>query len=268
MQVGEVASFAELVAELALSYADERAPVPQTPLVEQIVAGALAVLPGAVAAAVETPGPDGRLCAPVMVGDDVARRLREIQNRSGEGPALNALHDHKQVAAMDLASDQRWPAFAVEARDAGVAAIVCTPMEVNGRRVGVLTLLGAQPSFGDPEEDIESLARIFAAHAAVALTGARQVNDMTIALSSREVIGQAKGILMERFKVAPEVAFTVLVRASSITNTKLRTVCERLCETGFLPGGPHSRSAPPRRSTPSLPAERRGPTRCEQLPAG
>jgi AmiR/NasT family two-component response regulator len=243
-EAGQVSSFAELVAELALSYADERTPEPRATLVEQIVTGATGILPGVVAAAVETLDAAGRLTAPVLVGDDVARRLMNAQNAAGEGPCLDALHDHKQVAVLDLSADDRWPTFAAEARAAGVMAVICTPMEVNGRGVGVLTLLSNAVDFGDEHEDVESLARVFAAHAGLALTGARQLRDMNTAMSSRDIIGQAKGILMERFRVTPDVAFTVLVRASSVTNTKLRAVCEQLCETGTLPAGALDRRAP------------------------
>lgn len=232
-----MSSFAELVAELALSYADQRGPEPRASLVEQIVEGAMTILPGVVAAAVETQEKDGRLTAPVRVGDEVVRRLMEAQNEVGEGPCLDALRANQQVWIPDLAVDGRWPQFSTEALVAGVQAIICTPMEVSGRSVGVLTLLSQERAFGDPDEDTAALARVFAAHAALALTGARQLSDMVTAMSSRDVIGQAKGILMERFKITPDVAFTVLVRASSVTNTRLRAVCEQLCDTGRLPSG-------------------------------
>ena len=243
-EAGHVSSFAELVAELALSYADQRTPEPRASLVEQIVEGAMTILPGVIAAAVETQEKDGRLTAPVRVGDEVVRRLMENQNDHGEGPCLDALRDNTQVSVPDLWSTERWPAFSTEARAAGVRAVICTPMEVSGRRVGVLTLLSQDVDFGAPGEDTDALARVFAAHAGLALTGARQLRDMVTAMSSRDVIGQAKGILMERFKIAPDVAFTVLVRASSVTNTRLRTVCEQLCDTGELPSGVADRRSP------------------------
>ncbi|MEO5832631.1 MAG: GAF and ANTAR domain-containing protein [Nakamurella sp.] len=232
--VGKSSSFAELVAELALSYADECGPDPRLPLVEQIVAGAVALLPGVAAAAVETSDRDGGLTAAVMLGDDVVRRLRDAQNRHREGPLLDALHDSKQVSVMDLSIDHRWPLFAAEAREAGVMAMICTSMEVSGRSLGVLTLLSSDVGFGDHAKDTEALARVVAAHAGLALAGARRVGDLSTALSSRDVIGQAKGILMERLGITPDAAFAVLVHASNRTNTKLRTLCETFCTTGVL----------------------------------
>lgn len=75
---------------------------PAAALVEQIIGGAVALLPGVAAAAVETSDRDGGLTAAVMLGDDLVRRLRDAQNRHWEGPLLYALQDSKQVSVMDL----------------------------------------------------------------------------------------------------------------------------------------------------------------------
>ena len=112
--------------------------------------------------------------------------------------------------------------------------MVCTPITVKRVRVGVLTLLGDAIDFDDADEDTAMLARVFAAHAGIALTGEQRTADATAALSTRDVIGQAKGIVMERFGVTADAAFAMLVKASSDTNTKLRTVCDQLCLTGAL----------------------------------
>lgn len=230
----EPAGFAELVADLALAYADLRDPK-RLSLVEQIVTGAIAVIPGVVAAAVETLDRQGRLAAPVLVGHDVARAVMDAQNDLADGPGLQALRDQKQIVVDDLAADGRWPAVAAAAASAGVKSVLCTPMEVNGRSLGVLVLLGGDISFGDPAEDSAVLARVFAAHAALALSGSATSGQMATALESRDLIGQAKGILMERFHLAPDAAFALLVQTSSHTNTRLRAVCEQLCDTGELP---------------------------------
>lgn len=242
MAGSETGVFAELVADLALAYADQRDP-DRLPLVEQIVAGAVAVIPGVVTAAVETLDRDGQLTAPVMVGDDKARSVMDTQNRSGAGPCLEALQENKQVQVLDLTADERWPEVSSAAVAAGFRSVLCTPMEVGGRSVGVLVLLGSDTDFGDVSEDSAMLARVFAAHAALALSGAATSTQMAAALSSRDLIGQAKGILMERFKLTPDAAFALLVQTSSRTNTRLRAVCEKLCDTGVL--------------TPSRPAVRK-----------
>lgn len=233
MAGSETGVFAELVADLALAYADQRNP-DRLPLVEQIVAGAVAVIPGVVTAAVETLDRDGNLTAPVMVGDEAARSVMSAQNSAGAGPCLEALQENKQVQVHDLESDDRWPEVSSAAVAAGFRSVLCTPMEVNGRNMGVLVLLGSDTDFGDVSEDSSMLARVFAAHAALALSGAATSTQMAAALSSRDLIGQAKGILMERFKLTPDAAFALLVQTSSRTNTRLRAVCEKLCDTGVL----------------------------------
>ena len=75
----------------------------------------------------------------------------------------------------------------------------------------------------------------FAAHATIALSGAEWRRNMTAALTSRDVVGQAKGILMERYRLTPEAAFALLVKASQHTHTKLRVISDELCRTGTLP---------------------------------
>ena len=233
MAGSESGVFAELVADLALAYADVRSP-DRLPLVEQIVAGAVSVIPGVVTAAVETLDRDGRLTAPVMVGDEAARSVMAAQNSRGSGPCLEALSEQKQVQVYDLEADDRWPEVSSAALAAGFRSVLCTPMEVNGRGIGVLVLLGSDTDFGDVSEDSSVLARVFAAHAALALSGAATSTQMAAALSSRDLIGQAKGILMERFALNPDAAFALLVQTSSRTNTRLRAVCEKLCDTGVL----------------------------------
>ena len=240
-EYAELTGFAELVAETALSYLDENRNEPARPLLEQIVAGAVLVIHGTAAAAVETLDPEGRLHAPIAEGDAVARSVMDAQNDTGQGPCLDALRDNKQVVADDLETDERWPLFSARAKQLGIRSIICTPMEAAGRRLGVLSLMSRTAEFIE-DEDTPAMAGVFAVHAAVAMTGARQVQEMNGALSSRDVIGQAKGILMERFKINPDAAFAMLVFTSSVTNLKLRVVCEKLCLTGvLLPDPPRAR---------------------------
>lgn len=234
-------SFAELVAQTALSYLEQRHEGPVRTLVEQIVAGAVAVIPGTVAAAVENLDDQGKLRAPVIEGDDVARAVMDAQNATGQGPCLDALKDRKPVLVDDLHVDARWPEFARLAKDMDVRSMVCVPMEAGGRAAGVLSLISRGPHFlGD--EDTEVMASVFATHAAIAMTGAGRVDDVLSALDRRDVIGQAKGILMERFKMTPELAFATLIRTSQLTNSKLFDVCAELCRTGVLQPDPPRRS--------------------------
>lgn len=77
---------------------------------------------------------------------------------------------------------------------------------------------------------------MFAAHAAVAMSNEQERQSLRTAVSSREVIGQAQGILMERFRITADLAFRLLVMASQDTNRKLRDIADELTATGQLPG--------------------------------
>ncbi|MEV1117968.1 ANTAR domain-containing protein [Actinosynnema sp. NPDC049800] len=79
---------------------------------------------------------------------------------------------------------------------------------------------------------------LFASHAAVALAGVLKQEHMSQAVQGRDLIGQAKGILMERHKLTADQAFTVLVRTSQRTNIKLRDLATHLVHTGELPTAP------------------------------
>ena len=78
----------------------------------------------------------------------------------------------------------------------------------------------------------EELATVFAAHAAIALAGAQEEAHMRVALDNRDVIGQAKGILMERHKLTPDQAFVLLARASQENNVKIRDLAVLIATTG------------------------------------
>jgi hypothetical protein len=100
------------------------------------------------------------------------------------------------------------------------------------RRPGALNLLARRP--GAFTDDSERIGLLFASHAAIALADARDLNHVTIALDTRDVIGLAKGMLMERYKITGEMAFALLAKASQDTNRKLHDVAEHLAMSGTL----------------------------------
>ena len=105
---------------------------------------------------------------------------------------------------------------------------------VEGDNLGALNLYARQPhAFGEESEDVGLL---LAAHAAVAVAGARAEEHLRRAVDSRDLIGQAKGILMERYKITADQAFQVLARVSQQTNRRLADVADELTQTGSVPG--------------------------------
>jgi hypothetical protein len=123
----------------------------------------------------------------------------------------------------------------------GIHSMLAFQLYVVEDNLGALNLYSADTdAFNDESEHVGLL---FAAHAAVATAGARKVRDLVRAVSTRDLIGQAKGILMERHKLTDDQAFGLLVRASQHTNVKLVEIARRLTETGELPPS-HRRSGP------------------------
>ena len=98
--------------------------------------------------------------------------------------------------------------------------------------LGALNLYSRQPDSFD--DDSEHVGLLFASHAAIAFAGAEKVRHLTIAVSRRDRVGQAKGNLMERFKISADQAFALLVRVSLDNNLKLYDLVEDLTRTGHL----------------------------------
>lgn len=130
----------------------------------------------------------------------------------------------------DMRTEQRWPVFAKRAADLGVGSMLSIQLYVTGDNLGALNLYSEfAEAFNDESEHVGLL---LAAHAAIAMAGAQQQEQLVQAIATRDLIGQAKGILMERHKITAEQAFTLLIRTSQLTNTKLRDIAEKLTTTG------------------------------------
>lgn len=171
--------------------------------------------------------------------DDVPPLVDAIQYEVDEGPCLSAIRDHEVFRTGDLSREIRWPAFAVRAeRETGVASMLCFRLFVAGDTLGALNLYSK--AAGAFDDDDQAAGLVFAAHAAIALSSALHTEQMEEALRSRDVIGQAKGMLMAREGVDAEAAFAMLKRASQRLNVKLREVAAQIVASGSTPG-----SAPP-----------------------
>ncbi|TFV55197.1 ANTAR domain-containing protein [Geodermatophilus sp. DF01-2] len=165
---------------------------------------------------------------------DLPARMDELQNRVQEGPCLDAVWEEETVRIEDMRAERRWPRFAAEAVELGVMSSLSFRLFVDGDNLGALNVYAREPqAFGKESEEV---GLVLAAHAAVALAGARHESDLRQAVSSRDVIGQAKGILMERHRLTADQAFQVLARVSQQTNRKLVDIAEELTRTGAMPG--------------------------------
>jgi len=160
---------------------------------------------------------------------DLVQPLDDLQYSLGEGPCVETLRAADVVVAPHLRHDQRWPRYVPEAVDMGLKSQLAVRLYLDGEgTLGGINLYSTTSDEVDPEA--ESQADLFAAHAAIALGNARKRASLTEALQSRKVIGQAIGILMERYEMSEDRAFAFLVRASSHSNIKLRDVAQELVE--------------------------------------
>jgi GAF domain-containing protein len=156
------------------------------------------------------------------------RSVDALQERLGEGPCLDAVRDEDVVRVDDVATDGRWPVFAREAARLGVGSMLCFQLFVEGDHLGALNLYAG--STGAFDEESQDIGLLFAGHAAVALAGAEHEANLRRGMDHRDVIGQAKGILMARQGLTEELAFDLLRRASQRLNMKLRDVAQAISE--------------------------------------
>jgi MerR family transcriptional regulator, light-induced transcriptional regulator len=157
-------------------------------------------------------------------------RVEEIERELGEGPYLDAIERREVIQSRDLSTDERWPDFGpAVVEHTSIRSVLAIPLIIRQQLIGVLGLFAdAIDAFDDHDR---SVAVSFATHAAVALHAAIQQRTLTEAISTRDVIGQAKGILMEREGIADDRAFELLRTVSSRTNTKLRDVAAYIVRT-------------------------------------
>ncbi|WP_189330975.1 ANTAR domain-containing protein [Actinoplanes ianthinogenes] len=179
-----------------------------------------------------------------VTSDADAAELDDIQFATGIGPAPEAMHGEHPVYVPDLRAAGRWPILAATAAEMGMASALCFGLSVQRpatwSALGTFTLYSAAPdAFGDEDCDFGSL---LAAYLAVAVATAQRRDEVDRreaalhrGLSTRDIIGQAKGILMERERLSAGEAFDQLRRVSQRLNRKLADVAQQLAETGEIP---------------------------------
>jgi transcriptional regulator with GAF, ATPase, and Fis domain len=196
-----------------------------------IVRAAIELIPGAEHASVSVVVKRRRVESRAASGD-LPRRVDEVQDQVQQGPCLDAAYEHRTVRVPDLSCEQRWPDFASRAWELGAGSMLSFQLYVEDDTLGALNLYaGTAHAF---DEESEHVGLLFASHAAVAYAGVRRIGDLRQRETSREVISQAQGILMERHKLTADRAFALLVRVSQDTNRKLRDVAATLVGTGEL----------------------------------
>ncbi len=169
----------------------------------------------------------------VAATDPVVAELDKIQMTCGQGPDLELIADRHGVLIRDAEVDERWPQWSEQVVAAGIRSMVGTRLHTSKTTIGSLNFYDPEPDRFD-QADVD-VAHMLARHAAVAMENARGTEHLRKAIDARNLIGQAQGILMERFGVDADQAFGVLRRYSQDNNVRLNVVAERLIATRRLP---------------------------------
>ena len=193
---------------------------------------------------------DDQITTPATT-DPIVVELDGLQHDADEGPCLDAVSERGTFYAEDLADDARWPKFGPAAAAAGMRSLLAFPLLADDIRAALNLYARFPRAFGATDR---AKGLLFAALAGIALGSAhtregeaRRTHGLEEALVTREVIGQAQGILMERERIVADQAFDVLRRASQHLNVKLREVAQLVVETGETPG---TQAEPPPSSSP------------------
>ena len=157
--------------------------------------------------------------------------LDEIQQRCGQGPCLSAAWEQHVIRIHDMADENRWPVYCREAvEETPVRSVISFQVFADRHEMGALNFYADRRAAFD--DDAAEIGLILATHTAVAWTMVRRDEQFRSALASRDIIGQAKGMLMERFKIDAVQAFELLKRLSQSSNTPLAAVALQLVESG------------------------------------
>jgi GAF domain-containing protein len=213
------------MAELARTVASPRS---VEDVLADVTAAAKELIPGVDTAGVLLIGKGGKFES-VAGTSDLPHLLDELQMKFNEGPCVEAALDEVIVRTDDFRGEERWPQYSPAVVELGVLSGLSFKLYTADRTAGALNLFSFEPRAFDGEA--ETVGVVLAAHAAAAILASRQGEELQTALSTRDRIGQAKGIIMERFGVDDVRAFEMLRRLSQESNTRLVEIAERVIDS-------------------------------------
>ena len=165
----------------------------------------------------------------------------QLQYDSDEGPCVDAIREQEVVLVEDVARDgvERYPRWApLVAERTGLRSSFSCRLHTQREQLGSINVYATRPGVFDAAA--REQAEVLAGQVALALSAARQLEGLRVGMEGRTVIGQAQGILMERYKISADRAFQLLSRTSQETNVRLREVAARVVATGETPGDPRA----------------------------
>ena len=216
-----------LATALTQAASEIHAPRSLNETLDAIAQAARHAVPGFDHAGVSVKHRDGKLETLAATGQ-LVWELDDAQYATEQGPCVDAIRACEVVVLEDPGSDGRWPGYLPVALKHGLRAQLGICLQVDGESLGGLNLYSLTARSVDREA--LHIAQLFATHAALALGWARHDEQLNQALATRKVIGQAIGIVMQRFQINEDRAFHFLLRVSSTSNIKLSDVAQELVD--------------------------------------
>jgi len=220
---------------LALEFAglvldvDNRSAVGADNALRELTDSAARALPGSTCAGITVVNRAGEVSTLSATQPD-AEKIDDIQRRTQQGPCLDAAWEQHMVHIDDMSVESRWPDFTRDALSTTtIRSIMSFQLFKNRDQMGALNFYSDRPQIFDA--DAVETGLIAATHTALAWNLVARGEQFRSALASRDMIGQAKGMLMERFGIDAVAAFTLLTRLSQDSNTPLASIAERLTHT-------------------------------------
>jgi GAF domain-containing protein len=170
------------------------------------------------------------------VTDRRVEQADQLQLEYGEGPCVPVSREHHSVLVCDTVVDRRWPRWSSGVAELGLRSVLTVWLCTTRSTLGALNLYRTRPDQFTTTDD--ATARLLARHAAVAIATVQNAATLAQAVGARTLIGQAQGLLMERFAINADQAFAVLRRYSQDNNIKLHIVANELVTTRRLPTRP------------------------------
>ena len=198
---------------------------------QSITRAAVEVLPQVQYSSITIRHRDGTLSSYALT-DDVLGDLDEQQFKLQEGPCYQGVEEVPFAMCNDLASDERYPSYGPIAAKMGIRSQAGVRLFENKRSIGSLNLYSRQVG---ALADVHTLSQLFSNQAAVALAYSIEVQTLREAIQTRTRIGQAIGIVMERYKIPEQQAFAFLTRLSQNRNVKLRHIADEIIQANNQP---------------------------------
>ena len=176
---------------------------------------------------------DGRLVTRAS-SDDLVSRANGLQTELGEGPCLDVRRDQNTLVSPALVVERRWPIWAPRVHaELGVDSMMSLLVYTDEHSFGALSLYCEDG--GRFDADDVAVGQALAGHLSVVMAAERQIDQLGLGLHNRNIIGQAQGVLMERYDMTADQAFDYLRRISSNTNRKVAVVAAEIAETRRVP---------------------------------